>query len=158
MATKKKPGRKRVEPKSPPSEVEVQQRELVANAKEELGKLETVEQMHPLAVGIVEAKSVLSALLAKDQNICILRDALQDEFDESPTKFLRVYGPLLALYEKAAGAQAAVKSDVNVTVTQVQVQEKPRERQDADNSDHHNAEHDSSEANEQQDDAVDKHD
>jgi hypothetical protein len=58
---------------------------------------------HPAVVGIRRAKLAISELLARSENLDKLKLALQTEFDEDPTRFLRLYEPLLRPYEERFG-------------------------------------------------------
>lgn len=62
---------------------------------------------HPLAEGLRRAKLEIAKILEDDANLEHLALTLQDEFKTNPTKFLRVYEPLLRRYEEMGTEQQA---------------------------------------------------
>ena len=75
------------------------------------------DRVHPLAVGIREAKQVLSTILADVTNIEILKQALQNEFLIDPPGFLRLYEPLLKRYEDASRTADDGRRAIRITVS-----------------------------------------
>jgi len=63
------------------------------------------DKPHPLGVGVRKAKNAIARILQDDSNIEKLQFHLQIEFDESPTRFLRTYEPLLRRYERVEGTE-----------------------------------------------------
>lgn len=56
---------------------------------------------HPMAVGLKEAKQLIALVLEDVDNLRALGKAFQVEFDDNPTRFLRMYEPLLRGYESS---------------------------------------------------------
>jgi len=121
-----KPSEKQKAPKKPSGPpLPEKAADLVRIAKEEVGPLKKSEDIHPLAIGAVVAKGIISDILANPTNAIALRDRLQEIYNEDPAHFMVKYVPLLATYEKSVAGQAVAKADVSVLVQQIQIQEKP---------------------------------
>ncbi len=71
-------------------------------------------RVHPMAVGLRKAKEAIAAVLDRSANLEALQLALQSEFDHDPTKFLRVYEPLLRRYEELEKGEADTKQTIRV--------------------------------------------
>ena len=77
-------------------------------------KAKGIEKIHPMAVGLKEAKAAIANVLQNTNNLGLLASCLQEEFDKDPTKFLRQYEPLLRRYEAMSKESVGTPSHVNV--------------------------------------------
>lgn len=70
---------------------------------------------HPMAIGLKEAKQLIARILESEPNLKKLKKGLQEEFNANPTKFFRMYEPLLRRYEDVDKVGLDDRASIHVT-------------------------------------------